>query len=350
MSTKQFDVVVIGAGPGGYIAAIRAAQLGFSVACVDEWSNAKGGAAPGGTCTNVGCIPSKALLQSSEHFEHAGHSFAEHGIDVAGLKLNLGQMLKRKDTVVKQNNDGILYLFKKNKIAFFHGFGSLRRVAKYEISVVAPQRNVGDQARHHRHRFQCTRNAGRAIRRETDFVDTGALAIDAVPAKLGVIARRDRLEMGSVCAAGFDVTILEGLQCCWARSTSRSPRKRQAVCQARPEDQPGLQDRTITPGKKDVSGIRRRQGRGSHRRVRQAIISIGRTPNTTAWPPTNRPATGRARLYRRRRRLQDQPANVWAVGEVVRGPMLRTGRRRRRCRGRAYRRTAWSYHFNTIPG
>ena len=114
MSTKQFDVVVIGAGPGGYIAAIRAAQLGFSVACVDEWSNAKGGAAPGGTCTNVGCIPSKALLQSSEHFEHAGHSFAEHGIDVAGLKLNLGQMLKRKDTVVKQNNDGILYLFKKN--------------------------------------------------------------------------------------------------------------------------------------------------------------------------------------------------------------------------------------------
>jgi dihydrolipoamide dehydrogenase len=116
MSTsKQFDVVVIGAGPGGYIAAIRAAQLGFSVACIDDWTNAKGGPAPGGTCTNVGCIPSKALLQSSEHFEHAGHSFAEHGIDVAGLALNLPQMLKRKDTVVKQNNEGILYLFKKNK-------------------------------------------------------------------------------------------------------------------------------------------------------------------------------------------------------------------------------------------
>ena len=77
--TKNFDVVVIGGGPGGYIAAIRAAQLGFSVACVDEWSNAAGGPAPGGTCTNVGCIPSKALLQSSEHFEQAGHSFAEHG-------------------------------------------------------------------------------------------------------------------------------------------------------------------------------------------------------------------------------------------------------------------------------
>ena len=117
--SKQFDVVVIGGGPGGYIAAIRAAQLGFNVACIDEWKNAKGGPALGGTCTNVGCIPSKALLQSSEHFEQAGHHFADHGIEVQGLSLNLGKMLGRKDTVVKQNNDGVLYLFKKNKITFF---------------------------------------------------------------------------------------------------------------------------------------------------------------------------------------------------------------------------------------
>ena len=78
--SKQFDVIVIGGGPGGYIAAIRAAQLGKNVACIDEWKNEKGGPAPGGTCTNVGCIPSKALLQSSEHFEHANHHFADHGI------------------------------------------------------------------------------------------------------------------------------------------------------------------------------------------------------------------------------------------------------------------------------
>src|ERR1700751_6333315 len=108
--SKQFDVVVIGAGPGGYIAAIRAAQLGVRVACIDEWANAKGGPAPGGTCTNVGCIPSKALLQSSEHFEHAGHAFAEHGIDVKGLAVDVARMLARKDKVVRQNNDGILYL------------------------------------------------------------------------------------------------------------------------------------------------------------------------------------------------------------------------------------------------
>ena len=93
--SKAFDVVVIGGGPGGYIAAIRAAQLGLQAACVDDWSTADGKPAPGGTCTNVGCIPSKALLQSSEHYEHAGHAFAEHGIQVKGLALDLAQMLKR---------------------------------------------------------------------------------------------------------------------------------------------------------------------------------------------------------------------------------------------------------------
>src|SRR5688500_10308323 len=121
---KDFDVVVIGAGPGGYIAAIRAAQLGLSVACIDEWKTAEGKPAPGGTCTNVGCIPSKALLQSSENYEHVGHSYAEHGIRVKELTLDLAQMLKRKDKVVRQNNEGILYLFRKNKITFLHGRGS----------------------------------------------------------------------------------------------------------------------------------------------------------------------------------------------------------------------------------
>src|SRR3954469_6802278 len=110
--TKQFDVVVIGAGPGGYIAAIRAAQLGMSVACIDEWKTADGKPAPGGTCTNVGCIPSKALLQSSENYEHAAHAFAEHGIEVKGLAIDVKKMLARKEKVVKQNNDGILYLFR----------------------------------------------------------------------------------------------------------------------------------------------------------------------------------------------------------------------------------------------
>src|SRR5262245_53464299 len=134
---KNFDVVVIGAGPGGYIAAIRAAQLGQSVACIDQWKNAKGGPAPGGTCTNIGCIPSKALLQSSENYEQAHHHFADHGIKIGSLSLDLVRLLARKDTVVKQNNDGILYLFKKNKVTFFHGTGSFagRSDAGIEVQV-----------------------------------------------------------------------------------------------------------------------------------------------------------------------------------------------------------------------
>ncbi len=135
--SKQFDVVVIGGGPGGYIAAIRAAQLGMNVACIDEWKNAAGGPAPGGTCTNVGCIPSKALLQSSEHFEHANKHFADHGISTGKVTMDVAKMVGRKDAVVKQNNDGILYLFKKNKVSFFHGRGSFVKAAEggYEIKV-----------------------------------------------------------------------------------------------------------------------------------------------------------------------------------------------------------------------
>src|SRR5678816_4236702 len=121
---QTFDVVVIGGGPGGYIAAIRAGQLGMKTACIDAASTPDGKPALGGTCTNVGCIPSKALLQSSENFEHAGHQFADHGIVVDKLTIDVARMLARKKTVVKQNNDGILYLFKKNKVSFFHGRGS----------------------------------------------------------------------------------------------------------------------------------------------------------------------------------------------------------------------------------
>src|SRR5687768_12909624 len=106
--SKNFDVIVIGGGPGGYIAAIRAAQLG----------------------TNIGCIPSKALLQSSEHYEHAGKHFADHGIEVKGLTLQLDKMLARKDQVVKQNNDGIQFLLKKNKVTFFHGRGSFAKAGE----------------------------------------------------------------------------------------------------------------------------------------------------------------------------------------------------------------------------
>src|SRR5690348_12327459 len=119
MATENFDLVVIGGGPAGYVAAIRASQLGMKTACIDKRK------AFGGTCLNVGCIPSKALLDSSEHFLHAKTKFQKHGIMVGEVKLDLGQMMKRKDAVVRQLTGGIGGLFKKNKVEGINGKGKL---------------------------------------------------------------------------------------------------------------------------------------------------------------------------------------------------------------------------------
>jgi dihydrolipoamide dehydrogenase len=213
---EQFDVVVIGGGPGGYTAAIRTAQLGFKTACVDDWSRADGKPAPGGTCTNVGCIPSKALLQSSENYEHAGHSFADHGIDVEGLSIDVTRMLARKEKVVAQNNDGILYLFRKNKITFFHGLGALKGKDgdAWKIDVDGP----GAAAITATHVIVATGSKPRAlpgVAFDNDRVldNEGALAIPDVPKKLGVVgAGVIGVEMGSVWRRlGAEVTILEAL-------------------------------------------------------------------------------------------------------------------------------------------
>src|SRR5882762_495705 len=211
--SQSFDVVVIGGGPGGYIAAIRAAQLGLKTACIDEWKGAEGKPALGGTCTNIGCIPSRALLQSSENFEQAGHGFAEHGVRVKGLELDLAQMQKRKDQVVKASNDGVAYLFKKNKVAFFHGRGSFVKAGAEgcEIAVAGETlaaRNViiapGSIPR---------TLSGAAFDEKLILSNDGALAIPEVPRRLGVIgAGVIGLEMGSVWRRlGSEVTILEAL-------------------------------------------------------------------------------------------------------------------------------------------
>src|ERR1700741_1010736 len=209
---KSFDVVVIAGGPGVYIPAIRAAQLGLKTACIDEWKGADGKPALGGTCTNVGCIPSKALLQSSENFEQAGHHFADHGVKVKGLELDLAQMMKRKDKVVKSNNDGIVYLFKKNKITFFHGRGSF--VQANEIAVSAPA-NETLQAKHVIIATGSHPPAlpGAGFDEKLVLSNTGALTIPEVPKRLGVIgAGIIGLELGSVWRRlGSQVVILEAL-------------------------------------------------------------------------------------------------------------------------------------------
>jgi len=135
--SQQFDVVVIGAGPGGYIAAIRAAQLGFKTACVDAFKGADGAPALGGTCLNVGCIPSKALLQSSENFHALNHEFSEHGIQVKGASFDAAQMIARKEGIVGKLTAGIAFLFKKNKIESLHGLGRLlgRDKERWQVEV-----------------------------------------------------------------------------------------------------------------------------------------------------------------------------------------------------------------------
>src|SRR5205085_11447062 len=123
----SYDVVIIGAGPGGYVAAIRAAQLGFKTACVESRGSL------GGTCLNIGCIPSKALLQSSEKFAEAGHVLAMHGVKVEGVGLDLKTMLARKDKVVSENTRGVEYLFKKNKVAWLKGSGRIAASDTVEV-------------------------------------------------------------------------------------------------------------------------------------------------------------------------------------------------------------------------
>ncbi|WP_421955043.1 dihydrolipoyl dehydrogenase [Polaromonas sp.] len=329
--SKQFDVVVIGGGPGGYIAAIRAAQLGFNVACIDEWKNAKGGPALGGTCTNVGCIPSKALLQSSEHYDHASHHFAEHGIEVKGLGLDMAKMIGRKDTVVKQNNDGIVYLFKKNKVTFFHGRGSFAAAkdGAYEIKVAGAAEEVISG----KHIIVATGSNARALPgapfdEENILSNDGALRIGAVPARLGLIGSGViGLEMGSVWRRlGSEVTVLEGLP------TFLGAVDQQIAKEAKKAfDKQGLKialgvkvGEVKNNGKKGVSvAYTDAKGEAQALEVDKLIISIGRVANTIGLSPE---AVGLA-LDERGAIVVDGDCktnlpNVWAIGDVVRGPML----------------------------
>ncbi|MFM8509766.1 MAG: dihydrolipoyl dehydrogenase, partial [Betaproteobacteria bacterium] len=328
--SKSFDVIVIGGGPGGYIAAIRAAQLGFNVACIDEWKNDKGGPAPGGTCTNVGFIPSKALLQSSEHFEQAGHHFAEHGIGLKDLSIDVPKMLARKDTVIKQNNDGILYLFKKNKVSFFHGRGSFVKAAEgvYEVQVSGEKTETMAA----KQVILATGSHARALPgvpfdEELILSNDGALRIGGVPKKLGLIGSGViGLEMGSVWRRlGAEVTILEGLPTFLGAVDEQIAKEaHKAFTKQGLKIELGVKVGEVKTGKKGVS-VAYTDAKGAEQRleVDKLIISIGRVPNTTGL---NAEAVG-LQLDERGAIVVDDECRtnlpgVWAVGDVVRGPML----------------------------
>ena len=328
--SQAFDVVVIGGGPGGYIAAIRAAQLGFKVACIDEWKNAAGGPAPGGTCTNVGCIPSKALLQSSEHFDHANHHFAEHGISTGAVKMDVAKMIARKDGVVKQNNDGILYLFKKNKVTFFHGRGSFVAAADggYQIKVAGAAEEVisGKQV------IVATGSNARALPGvEFDEANVlsndGALRVGAVPKKLGVIGSGViGLEMGSVWRRlGAEVVVLEAMPAFLPAADEGVAKEALKVFTKQGlKIELGVKIGEIKNGKKGVNvAYTNAKGEAQELAVDKLIVSIGRVANTIGL---NTEAVG-LQLDERGAIVVDADCRtnlpgVWAVGDVVRGPML----------------------------
>ena len=326
----RYDVVVIGAGPGGYEAAIRAAQLGFTTACIDDWTRANGKPAPGGTCTNVGCIPSKALLQSSENYEEAGHAFAEHGIGVSGLTMDVAKMLARKEKVVAQNNDGILYLFKKNKIAFFHGKGAFAGKEgdawKIAVSGTASAELLAT------HVIVATGSKPRALPGvaidNVHVLDNeGALAIAKVPKKLGVVgAGVIGLEMGSVWRRlGAEVTMLEALPSLLPSvDASIAKEAHKLFTKQGLAIHTGIKITDVKVSKDDVTvAYADSAGKAVTETFDHLIVSIGRVPYTGGLGAE---AVGLALDERGFVKVDDHCltnlANVWAIGDVVRGPML----------------------------
>jgi dihydrolipoamide dehydrogenase len=304
--------------------------LGFNTACIDEWKTAEGKPALGGTCTNVGCIPSKALLQSSEHFEHAGKHFADHGITMTGMTLDVATMVKRKDTVVKQNNDGIQFLFKKNKVSFFHGRGAFAKATEqgYEIQVTG----AANETVTGKHIIVATGSNARALPgtpfdEENILSNDGALRIPGVPKKLGLIGSGViGLEMGSVWRRlGAEVTILEGLPTFLGAVDEQIAKEaKKAFDKQGLKIELGVKVGEIKNGKKGVSiAYTNAKGEAQVLDVDKLIVSIGRVANTTGL---NAEGIG-LKLDERGAVVVDEQCrtnlpNVWAVGDVVRGPML----------------------------
>ena len=327
----SYDVVVIGAGPGGYIAAIRAAQLGFRVACIDDWKRADGKPALGGTCTNVGCIPSKALLQSSENYDHAAHGFAAHGIDVKGLAIDVPRMIARKEKVVAQNNDGIQFLFRKNKIDFHHGRGafaggSAKSGWLVTVSGDAPAELTAS------HVVVATGSKPRplpgvAFDNERVLDNAGALALTAVPKRLGVVgAGVIGLEMGSVWRRlGAEVTVLEALPTFLGAADEAVAREAQKLFTRQGlAIHLGVAIESVTPGKDDVAvAWRAADGSAQSATFDRLIVSIGRVPNTEGLNAASVGLAVDARGFVAvDAECRTNLPQVWAIGDVVRGPML----------------------------
>ncbi len=318
--TADFDVIIIGSGPGGYVCAIRAAQLGLRTACVEYEQTL------GGTCLNVGCIPSKALLQSSEFYHQAEHELVKHGVGVGKLTLDLGQMLKRKDEIVKGLTGGVAGLFKKNKVTWLKGRGSF--VDAQTVAVTAPDGSVTK----HTTRATVIATGSKPIEippakydRVTIVSSTGALKFDTVPKHLivvggGVIG----LEMGSVwLRLGAKVTVVEALPNILGGMDAEVSKAMKRILEKQ-----GMEFHMDTKlvetkvGKKDVIAICEKGGERVEIKGDKMLVAVGRRAFTEGL---NVEAIGLV-LDRGKIPVNDHfespVAGVYGIGDVVRGPML----------------------------
>lgn len=324
---RSFDVVVIGAGPAGYVAAIRASQNGMNVACIDEWENSDGSNAFGGTCLNAGCIPSKALLESSELFHRAQHEFGSHGIKVDGAAVDLGQMQKRKDGIVQQLTGGIAGLFKANKVTGLVGHGRLLAERKVEFTPVGGDAETLDA------RYVILATGSAPIELDVakfdgeHIVDSwGALEFDEIPKSLGVVGGGViGLELGSVWSRlGSEVTVLEAMEE-FLFMTDRDVAKEAAKQFKKQGIDIHLGAKVSSAkvsGKKVKVGYEDGSGKQSLE-VDKLIVAVGRRPFTDGLLADG----AGVELDERGFIVVDDECRtnvkgVFAVGDCVRGPML----------------------------
>lgn len=323
----HYDVAVIGAGPGGYVAAIRCAQLGLNTVCVDDGRDAAGKPSPGGTCLNVGCIPSKALLDSSHHYHRVRHELAGHGIRVTDVGLDVATMMKRKDQVVTTLTKGVAGLLRKNKVTSIQG--RARVTADRNIEIAAGDDTA--QVITADHIIIATGSVPvvpGAIAVDGDQIvdSTGALAFDAVPARLGVVgAGVIGLELGSVWARlGAEVTILEALDEFLPAAEPDISREARKQLEAQ-----GLRLRfgaKVTGTRTTGSGIAiafQDSSGAQELLVDRLLVAVGRRPNTAGLGLAEAGIELDARGFVV---VDDHCAtrvpNIYAIGDVVRGPML----------------------------
>jgi dihydrolipoamide dehydrogenase len=318
MAEKSFDVIVIGAGPGGYVCAIRAAQLGLSVACVEMRETL------GGTCLNVGCIPSKALLQSSEKFAEAGHALADHGVVVQGVSLDLARMQARKREVVKANVDGVAFLFRKNKVTWLKGKGRIAAPGKVEVA---------GETYAAKHIVIATGSEsmplpGVEVDEQAIVTSTGGLALDHVPGHLVVIGGGYiGLELGSVWRRlGAKVTVVEFLDRIVPTMDGEVAKQFQRILARQ-----GLAFRLgtrVTGARKGDDGVTltlepAKGGAAEELTAEVVLVAIGRRPYTEGLGLAE---AGVQLDERGRVKTTDGYATsapgIWAIGDVIAGPML----------------------------